>query len=65
MDYAITNQKILRDTFWREHPSLVRGSRSKTQNQYPTDTRVAWCDWVEACSRNGTISPALAHRATL
>lgn len=30
-----------------------------------TDTRCAWCDWIDALSRDGIISEALAQRATL
>ena len=32
---------------------------------YPTDTRVAWSDWVDTLCKNGEISPELADRATL
>lgn len=60
----ITTQKALRDAFWAEHPKLVRCA-GKKQNDYPADTRMAWCDFVEAMRRNGEISEALANRATL
>lgn len=60
----ITNQKDLRDAFWEAHPELTRKGNQK-QNLYPTDTRVAWCAYVEYMNRDGQISDALAQRATL
>lgn len=39
--------------------------RPATQNEYPTDTRVAWCDFVDHMERDRQISEALASRATL
>lgn len=60
----ITTQKQLRAEFWRYYPELKR-IPGKTQNEYPTDVRVAWCDFVERMYRSGQISEALADRATL
>jgi hypothetical protein len=69
MKYQITNQKDLRRAFWRDHPSASRkksGDRyTYGQNRYCTDTRVAFVDYVDHCSRDGVISEALAQRATL
>lgn len=39
--------------------------RPATQNEYPTDTRVAWCDFVDHMERDRQIGEALASRATL
>jgi hypothetical protein len=64
MAYQITTQKDLRDSFWESHPTLTRKGR-QTQNDYPANTRMAWCDYVEFLSRDGLISEALAQRATL
>lgn len=64
MSFAITNQKDLRAAFWAAHPTFVRKGNQK-QNSYPTNTRVAWCDYVEAMYRAGQISNDLAQRATL
>lgn len=36
-----------------------------TQNDYPADIRMAWCDFVDSMQRDGNISMALAERATL
>ncbi|MDP2371907.1 hypothetical protein [Rhodoferax sp.] len=60
----ITTQKDLRAAFWAAHPGFKRHP-GWTQNQYPTDTRVAWCDHVEHLRRDGQINEALAQRATL
>ena len=60
----ITTQKQLRAEFWRSNPELKR-IPGKTQNEYPTDVRVSWCDFVERMYRAGQISEALADRATL
>lgn len=60
----ISTQKQLRDEFWAQNPLLIRRGRTK-QNQYPSDTRTAWCDFVEYSRRNGDISQTLAQKATL
>lgn len=64
--YAITTQKELRASFWRNSPQF-KGERvaGKTQNDYRADIRMAWCDYVDSQHRNGAISDALADRATL
>ncbi len=60
--YQITNQRDLRRAFWEAHPNV---SRSKYLGDYLTDTRCAFVDYVDMLSKDGTISEALAHRATL
>lgn len=60
----ITTQKELRNQFWIDHPHLKR-IPGKTQNDYPADTRMSWCDYVEGMRRSGLIGEALAQRATL
>lgn len=74
-NYQITNQRDLRRAFWQhvaEYPSCYVGiSRRRITNysgngkMYNTDTRCAWCDWLDAMSRDGAISQELAGRATL
>jgi hypothetical protein len=39
--------------------------RPKTQNEYPCDTRQAFCDFVEYLSRDNQIPASLAQRVTL
>ena len=64
--HLYTSQAVLRRQFWLDHPSLRPQYRSnRRQNEYPTDTRMAWCDYVEAMARDGAISADLAARATL
>ena len=60
----ITTQAELRKSFWRDYPQFKRVP-GKTQNDYPSDVRLAWCDYVEDMNRIGEISDALADRATL
>jgi hypothetical protein len=60
----ITTQEQLRNEFWHYCPELKR-IPGKTQNEYTTDVRVAWCDFVERMYRAGQISEKLAERATL
>jgi hypothetical protein len=68
MSYKITNQRELRRVFWQEHPNLQRKkirNYSGNGTMHVTDTRCAWCDWVDAMSKDGAISEDLAQRATL
>lgn len=60
----ITNQRDLRVAFWETKPEGKRGAKNQ-RGEYPTDTRVEWCDFVDMLCRDGTISEALAQRATL
>ncbi len=66
----ITTQAELRAQFWQDHPEYAkqarrRGTLSKGQNAQCTDTRVAWCDYVDHMARSGSITESLAQRATL
>lgn len=62
MKNQITTQKEIRSLFWEEHPNL---DRKKVNGDYKTDTRVAFCDFIEHLNRSGQINDALAQRATL
>jgi hypothetical protein len=67
---TITTAAALRAAFWDAHPSLdmrarQRRTRSKPQNHQDTETRLTWCDWVDAQHRAGLISHRLAYTATL
>ena len=64
----VTTQKELRAMFWRDHPTLSKRKITSYDGQrkmFCTDTRVAFSDYVDALCREGTISDALASRATL
>lgn len=68
MKYRITTQRELRREFWRTFPDLPRKritDYSGNGKMYRTDTRVAWCDWIDAMAKSGEISQSLAERATL
>ena len=59
----ITNQKDLRRLFWSTYPELPR-KRYRNGDRH-VDARMAWVDWIDHLCRAGTISEALAQRATL
>jgi hypothetical protein len=62
----IKTLSALRAQFWQDHPEYAHQWKPrKRQNDYPTDTRCAWVDYVDAMARCGEISEALASRATL
>lgn len=60
----LSTLKAIRDEFWNDNPQFKRISGWK-QNQYKTDIRVSFIDFVENLRRNGDISEALANRTTL
>lgn len=68
---TITTQAALRRAFHHETGTPRRMVRHRTlyrqavQNEYPADVRAAWVDFVDAKARAGTITEALASRATL
>lgn len=64
----ITTQKDLRRAFWQAYPGADRRlikDYAGTGRMYCTDTRVAWCDFLDSLSRSGEIPESLADRATL
>ena len=64
----MTTQKQVRASFWEAHPDLPRRkirNYSGNGTMYPTDTRVAFVDYVDFLSKDGQISQALAQRVTL
>lgn len=68
MRYTVTNLTALRKAFWEAHPNLPRRrirNYAGTGLMYPTDTRVAWVDWIDCMARSNQISDELARRATL
>lgn len=63
-----TTQKQIRAAFWESYPDLPRRKITNyagTGKMYQTDTRCAFCDFVDDLNKNGQISDQLANRATL
>jgi len=66
----MTTQKEIRRAFWQSHPdleayALMWGIKTSPQNRHNTDTRVAFCDFVNHLQCMGEISENLANRVTL
>ena len=69
MNETIKTQSQVRESFWaflREiNPGLAaKYRRTKRQNDYPTDIRVNFVDFVDTLRRNRQISESLAYRVT-
>jgi len=58
------NFSEIRNKFWTEHPQFTRKGRTK-QNDYNTDIRVYFCDFIEHLRRNGEITETQAKNITL
>lgn len=71
MAYTYTTVEQLRAAFWRDHADIETVSKRKIRNHagngkmYNTDTRCAFCDWLDAANKNREVSDSLANRATL
>lgn len=71
MSYTYTTQAQVRAAFWRDHADVPGITRKKIRNysgngtMHNTDTRCAFCNYVDMLSRDGDISEALARRVTL
>ena len=63
--HRITNQKDLRRAFWEESALQRRKIGRGADRDYPTDTRVAFVDYVDGMQKSGQISEDLAQRVTL
>jgi len=66
----MTNQKQIRAAFWAAYPHLAEqvreaGILTAPQNRHCATVRCSFVDFVDALARSGTISEALAFRATL
>lgn len=58
--------KQIRDLFFEECPQFKTERRyRKSQNEYSTNCRVYFCDFVEALRRNGDITEKQASNITL
>jgi hypothetical protein len=66
MTDTFTTQRQIRAEFWTAYCMVPGVSRKRlADGDYNTDTRVAFCDFVDALARNGDISESLAQRVTL
>lgn len=64
--HQYTNQRDLRAAFWDTFPNLSRKRIGPPEHRsYTTDTRCAFVDWLDMLHRDGSVSDALAQRATL
>jgi len=64
VDHPQLNKRVVRS--FRTHLGRNPGHVAKvTQSDYPTDTRVAFVEYVDHLCRNGDISEELASRVTL
>ncbi|MHA2183143.1 MAG: hypothetical protein ACXAAH_17120 [Promethearchaeota archaeon] len=56
----------IRQSFWEAHPQFKNEYRKTyKQNQYKTDIRCAFVDYVDTLGRCGDISDSLLQRITL
>lgn len=59
-------QKQIRDSFFSEFPEFkTEYKRRKKHNDYTTDCRVCFCDFVDCLQKNRIISVSLANKTTL
>jgi hypothetical protein len=66
--HTYTTQRQVRRAFWEANPNLSRRQvtdHSGKGKMYLADTRMAFVDYVDALSKSGQISEALAERVTL
>ena len=67
LDFKITTTRTLRRLFWQCYPETKKElyATTKRQNNYPTDVRCAWVDFVDDLCRSNLISRNLANITTL
>lgn len=62
----ITTKKQVRDMFWETYPEFANEfKKGKRQNQYTTDIRCCFVDFVDSIRRDNVISEKLANNVTL
>lgn len=62
----LTTQKQVRQLFWDSFPEFKPEYRvKKSQNDYRTDIRCTFVDFVNSLRENNQISEKLANRVTL
>jgi hypothetical protein len=57
-------EKQVRDHFWLDHPEF-KEIYGLGQNNYPTDVRVAFIEYVDYLERSNDINNYLANKVTL
>jgi len=63
---TMTTQAQIRQSFWEAHPQFKDDYKvTYTQNQYNTDIRCSFVDYVDHLMKNGDISENLAGKVTL
>lgn len=56
----------VRNAFWNAHPQFAKDYRKTyRQNDYKTDIRCAFVDYVDNLQKDGVITEKLAYRVTL
>ena len=56
----------IRNAFWEANPQFKKYRRSrKRQNDYHTEIRCSFVDWLDSVNKDGLISDELANKATL
>lgn len=62
----LTTFAAVRNSFWDAHPQFKKDFRvNKRQNEYCTDIRCAFVDYVDYLHRDGQITDKLANNVTL
>ncbi len=58
--------KEVRQSFWAAFPQFKSEFRTrKTQNDYRTEIRVSFTDYIDSLQKDGIISEKLAYKITL
>lgn len=66
MNTQIKTVTEVRKAFWSAHPQFSNDYRKTySQNDYKTDIRTAFVDYVDYLQKDGVISEKLAYRVTL
>lgn len=71
MALKFTTQRQVRAAFWQAHEGVPNVIKRKIRNyrgnrsMYNTDTRSAFCEFIDNLHRDGHISDSLVSRVTL
>lgn len=62
----ITTQREVRRLFWESFPEFANEKRpGYSQNDYRTDIRVAFTDFIDSLYQDGSISESMVNKVTL